>query len=291
MSLNYSHYKEEEKNVVYRNRMPLRIQKHINRNKRADLLIPLDLHPYDRLKTKMGEQLIYSKHVSIYGVYYICCIGEYKQIVKEQLACIYNSGLFSKTQMLYCFICRYNEGVKELLKPYASKIKVIFTEENLYEKFALENFRTYIPTGTYYYLYYFHSKGVSHDPKTGAIYHQRRKNLDFFILVQHEICIFWLDNNYDAVGTTLSLYPSLHFSGNFWWTTSRHLSRLPTTIRDTYYAPEMYICSIPEGKYISVCQTTNDKCVEDYKLMSRETILKQSTNAPIKNIGCKHMAF
>jgi len=44
--------------------------------------------------------------------------------------------------------------------------------------------------------------------------------------------------NYDNTGR----YP-LHFSGNFFWTTSHHLKTLPDTIGDGYNDPEFWLCS------------------------------------------------
>lgn len=276
---------------MYPKKMPLRIQRHINQNRNMDSFIPLDLSPFEKLKNNLIFPIIFTP-TPIYGVYYICCIGNYLQIVKEQLESLTRSGLWKRTNKLVCFICQYKHEIMDLFQPFLSKLQIISTSENKYEKYALENFRSYMPPpSTLYYLYYFHTKGVSRDLEKEKIYHERRRNLDFFILEQYEICLFWLDRQYDAVGTALSLYPAVHFSGNFWWTTSRHLSRLSPTLRDTYYAPEMYICSDPDGKYISLCQTTNTDKVEKYRLLSKEEILRQSTTFPIKNRMCRNMKF
>lgn len=248
--------------------------------------IEYDVAPYEQMRTRMDFP--YLHHSLVYGVYFICCIGEYKQIVAEQLYLIRKSGLLRKTDTLFCFICKFNPEIMEILEPYQSKLKIIFTTENLYERYALNNFRSHITTTSPYYLYYFHTKGVS---RSANVFHDTRRNLDYFILDRHEICMFWLDNGYDAVGTSLSLYPSLHFSGNFWWARSSHLDRLPREISKAYYASEMYVCGFPMGKYISVCQTTNKKQREDYILLSREEILHQSTCVPHNNVACKNMRF
>lgn len=267
-------------------KMPLRLKKYINTTRKSPP--PTDdkkeeecVFPYETLHNyHLTNYNI--KNPEIYGVYFICCIGNYQTIVREQMLCIERSGLFHKTNQIYCFICQFKEDVMELLQPYMSKLTIIPTTENLYEKFALSNIWNYISTEMPFYLYYFHTKGVS---RSKQVFHDRRQNLNFFILEKHEACLFWLRNGYDAVGTALSLYPTLHFSGNFWWTTSDHLKKLPKEIRDTYYAPEMYICSCPEDKYISVCQTTNDKKRSNYESLQLDDILKQSTITPIKNIG------
>jgi hypothetical protein len=208
--------------------------------------------------------------------------------MEEQLQSLKKSGLLEKTTELLCFICKFEIQVMKILKPYKNKIKFIVTDENLYERFALQNFRHYIQQKEPYYMYYFHTKGVSHNIKE-TNFHNIRRNLDYFILEKHEICLYWLDHGYDVVGTALSLYPALHFSGNFWWVKSEHLDRLPASIRNTYYAPEMYICSHPNGKYISICQHTNHGMLSLLRRITDENILKQSTTTPIQNVYSKHM--
>lgn len=227
---------------------------------------------------------------NIYGVYFICCKGDYKKIIEEQLRSIKKNGLLDKTTELLCFICGFDIEVMKLFKPFKTKIKFITTRENLYEKFALQNFRYYINKKQPYYMYYFHTKGVSHSLQEKH-FHETRRNLDYFILEKHEICTWWMDHGYDAVGTSLSLHPTLHFSGNFWWTRSEHINQLPKEIRSTYYAPEMYICSHPNGRYISICQHTNThNLVELHKTTDADIIL-QSTSIPIDNIKDKDMPY
>ena len=229
--------------------------------------------------------------MKIYGVYYVCCRGAYRSIIQEQLASIQKSGLLEKTTELLCFICDFKMDVMMLFRPFKTKVKFITTKENLYERFALQNFRHYIHNKKQpYYIYYFHTKGVSH-PIEETQFHQRRRNLDYFILEKHDLCLRFLNNGYDVVGTALSLYPSLHFSGNFWWAKSSHLDRLPTEIRGTYYAPEMYICCHPNGKYISLCQHTNHHTNEELRKITDKDLIKNSTSIPIDNIYDKGLVF
>lgn len=281
-------------------KMPLRIQKYVqkkhypneinfitNENKKS---------PYEKLGLGISKNPFLSTvsrtSSKIYGVYFICCIGNYKEIVAEQMTTLNRSGLFRKTDTIYCFICLYNDEILPILEPYLSKLRIISTPENLYERFALDHFREHIPPSETYSLFYFHTKGVSRDVETMGIFHQQRRNLDYFILEKHEVCLFWLNHNYDAVGTTLSMYPAMHFSGNFWWAKSSHLKRLPPTVMtDGYLAPEMYVCSFPGGRYISVCQTTNHQTITDFTGLSNTDILKQSTCAPILNRHCRNMTF
>lgn len=219
---------------------------------------------------------------TIYGVYFVCCKGNYKKIIEEQMGSIQKSGLLDKTTVLLVFICNFDIAVMKLFRRFKTKIRFIVTKENLYEKFALQNYRYYVDNKKPYYLYYFHTKGVSHSLQE-TTFHEIRRNLDYFILEKHEICIHWLDRGYDAVGVALSLFPTLHFSGNFWWAKSSHLERLPADIRPTYYAPEMYICSHPNGKYMSICQHTNRRPKSVLAKIPDENILQQSTTIPLYN--------
>lgn len=227
----------------------------------------------------------------IYGVYFVCCRGAYQSIIEEQLDSIKKSGLLEKTTELLCFICDFKMDVMRLFRPFQTKVKFITTTENLYERFALQNFQHYIHNKNQpYYVYYFHTKGISHSIEEKS-FHQIRRNLDYFILEKHNLCLRFLDDGYDAVGTALTLYPSLHFSGNFWWAKSTHLDRLPSEIRATYYAPEMYICSHPNGKYISLCQHTNHYTNEELRKVTDKDLIKNSTSTPIVNIYDRGMMF
>ena len=86
---------------------------------------------------------------------------------------------------------------------------------------------------------------------------------------------------YDAVGCSLTKLPTLHFSGNFWWSKSEHLNKLPMTIGNGYLDPEMYICSHPNSKYISLSQTTNEGSIMDEMKRSDNEILNEITSQSI----------
>ena len=59
------------------------------------------------------SDLIYSKKntekIPIFGVYFICCINNYLDIVKEQLD-ILNKGLLEITKHLIIFITKYDKN-------------------------------------------------------------------------------------------------------------------------------------------------------------------------------------
>jgi hypothetical protein len=227
---------------------------------------------------------------NIYGIYFICCLNNYLDIVREQLTEITNSGLYNNTTQLLLFITLYDENntqLQKLLQDFdkQNKIKMITTSENLYEKFAISNYKKYISHCNDYYVYYFHTKGISKYSEDN-IFSRRRKILDFYILNKYNISIKLLEN-YDAVGCSLYKYPKLHFSGNFWWSKSSHLNKLNDEIGDGYLAPEMYICSFLDSKYISLNNYTNNGIINDFILLNDTDIMNNVKTTPIENVEHK----
>jgi hypothetical protein len=228
---------------------------------------------------------------SVYGLYFVCCYENYIDVIKEQLSILVISGLYKKTKQLFIFICMFNkENAANLIKLFSyfdpdKKITLITTDQNLYEKFAINIYKKYIDDSSPYYFYYFHTKAVSRnkDNRFSTI----RKILNFYTLSKPEININLL-NYYDVVGCSLSVYPKLHFSGNFWWAKSDYTAKLVEPIRNTYLAPEMYICSGKEGNFISLCQTTNDSKLSEHVNKSYEIIASELTTVPIYNEECKY---
>lgn len=230
----------------------------------------------------------------IFGVYYICCYGEYYlNIVEEQLSVLKNSGLYDITKKIIIFVTLYKNGdntnktnkLNDIFKTFDlnNKFEIITSELNLFEKFAINNYKKYINSPDYY-MYYFHTKGVTRNINVEGetIYHIIRKNLNFYTLTKYKINLELLEK-YDVVGCSLSKYPKLHFSGNFWWTKSSHINNLPESINNNYLAPEMYICSYEKGKYISLSNTTNNNCLEETIVNNESVILKNITESIIDN--------
>lgn len=218
---------------------------------------------------------------NIYGVYFISCFGNYLNIVKEQIFKLISTNLYNNTKKLICFICNVQENVLEFLKSY-SKIQIISTKENLYEKYAINQYKDYIDDSKYN-LYYIHTKGVTRKAKN---YLDWRYLCEYFTINKWQLC-YYLLNYYDSVGINLSVFPSLHYSGNFWWSKSENLNQLKN-IDDKYLSPEMYVCS--NLNYRCACLFKSfiihwlfeyDKT--NYINISDIDLLKQITSIPIFN--------
>lgn len=216
---------------------------------------------------------------NIYGIYFICCINNYLEVVKEQME-VLKKGLLNITKKLIIFITNYRADDKlldDILMGYNenNKLIIVTSPENLYEKFAINNYKKYI-TDANYYMYYFHTKGVK--DKNNPFLHiftSRRKLLNFYTLEKYKVNIELLQS-YDAVGCCLNLHPKKHFSGNFWWSKSDYLNNL-SYINDNYLSPEMYILSNDECEFISLANDTNDTPIENYEFRDDENILQNVT--------------
>jgi hypothetical protein len=218
-----------------------------------------------------------NQDLKIFGVYFICCIQQYLEIVKEQLTCL-DKGLLDKTYKLIIFITNYDKDkcieLDNILNSYGSKFILIKTQSNLYEKYAINNYKNYI-TDTEYYIYYFHTKGLKdkNDPSIN-IFSSRRQILNYYTLIQYNINIKLLEI-YDAVGCSLHLYPKKHFSGNFWWSKSSYLQTLEN-VNDNYLSPEMYILSNNNCKCIALTNNA-EQMMSDNKLPDEILIMSSCT--------------
>jgi len=222
-------------------------------------------------------EIIYSKNIPIFGVYFICCINNYLDVVKEQL-CILEQGLINITTKVIIFVTKYDKDncseLDEIFKKY-NKFIIIKSQDNLYEKYAINNYKQYI-TEKEYYLFYFHTKGLKKkDDPLLHIFTSRRQILNYYTLTQFNINIKLL-KIYDAIGCSLHLYPKKHFSGNFWWSKSNYLQNLQN-INEKYLSPEMYILSNNNCKYVSLSNNTNNILINNYEFPDEITIEQNLT--------------
>lgn len=195
----------------------------------------------------------------IYGVYYICCLNNYYEIVQDQLLRLVNSCLYDNSYKIICFVCNQSNECLKLLKQY-EKIQIIATDENLYEKFAINNYKKYIDHNQYY-LYYIHTKGIT---RTEQCFTDWRNLCNYITINKWKLSIELL-YYYDCVGINLKNFPKKHFSGNFWWSKSEHLNKL-NDINDGYLSPEMYILSYYRTNYVSLFESNVIHCMIPYNI-------------------------
>jgi hypothetical protein len=98
--------------------------------------------------------------------YHIYCNENTKPIVIDQINKITFSGLYEKTQQIFCFITgkqNYISDIAQLIQKCGKKYLVIAVgiDDTSYERFTLLKIREFISPGEK--ILYIHSKGVSHD--------------------------------------------------------------------------------------------------------------------------------
>ena len=238
------------------------------------------------IKKDICNKIIYSfkKLRKIYGIYFICCIDNYLNIISEQINKLVESGLYDASDSILCFVCLKTEECINYLKKY-EKIKIISTSENLYEKYAINNFKKYLSGD--YYLYYIHSKSVTHNESNFIDW---RNLCDYFTITKWRLSIEFL-NYYDCVGINLYNFPKRHFSCNFWWSKSEHLNTLKD-INNGYLSPEMYICSNLRTNYVcifnsNICHYFYNFPKELYNTITDYNIINNSTIIPTFNLSDK----
>ena len=191
--------------------------------------------------------------------------------VLQYLNIIQTSLLLDNIDIIYiCFIgnCPIPMCDIDILKyNYNNKINLIKISENLsdYEvptlnflyKFCLQNLN--------YNVLYLHTKNVG--KVINYCIEDRIECLLYFLVSKWEICIKKLDT-FSACGVDLRTEPTLHFSGNFWWSTAKNVSQLPSPIEfsnlHNYPNPlnserhnqEFWICYNKNNTPISLWDTT-----------------------------------
>jgi hypothetical protein len=181
---------------------------------------------------------------NIYVFYHIYCNKETISIVKDQLAKLVFSELYSKVTTVYCFLTGDSTEITEtkaLISAYGSKFKVAAEGpgDKSYERFTLEKIHTYIkPDDKFVYI---HSKGVTDKKGVPEAIYWWRTYMEYNLFTRASECIELL-NTYDIVGVAYSKYIiGSHFSGNFWWSTGKYYLSLNRTIGLEYNDPESYI--------------------------------------------------
>lgn len=181
-------------------------------------------------------------------VYHCYLVGNWKQIVSEQLLRIKNSGLYDAADSIYVTV-NLSEGTEEefneVTKEYSKLTKEFFTD-NRAEYPAVKKVRE-IGLSKDTKIFYLHTKGVSNTYskyKTKEISSEKIKNifawkecLEYFLIDKWEESIKKLDE-YDSVGVTCN---GGWFWGNFWWTQSKHVQKTKEVSMGTRWAYEAWI--------------------------------------------------
>jgi hypothetical protein len=114
-------------------------------------------------------------------------------------------------------------------------------------------------------ILYLHTKGISY-AKSDPRYENGLDWINYmlhFLCTKSDDCLRLLDYN-DAAGCNFSEAPKAHFSGNFWWATSKYLKTLDTGLLTDKMSAEWWVLSKPDVKKSVLWQSGKNHFQERY---------------------------
>ena len=144
---------------------------------------------------------------------------------------IKNTGLINHLEAIYI----NNIGIPIKENTYGNKINICNYSDNpkLYEIPTINKIHQFSKENTNCNILYLHTKGISYDDN------EQKENdwidmMLYFLVKKFELCLEKLQEGFQAVGCNYeqNINPS-HFSGNFWWSESQYISKLPSLIEKT----------------------------------------------------------
>lgn len=241
----------------------------------------------------------------IYGMYHVFCVNNWISLVKEQLGACLDSGLLHITTKLF-ISCVYSSDadindLKETVSQYGVDFEIVVSlplGENQFEFPALEYIYN-LAKREDFYVYYFHTKGVSYTVESSSKYpsskfeHLKecseawRKMMEYFIFYKYNVAINVL-KHYDTYGCKYDdpIVPPYHYkyyAGNFWWSKSSYIKTLPAISdkekQNRYWAENWLL--LKADKIFSAFNTPTElyavkipKCIYTYKIKKFQDVIE-----------------
>lgn len=182
--------------------------------------------------------------------FHIAKMGNYKEICSEIFEYIKDSNIMENSE-LYLSIVGKGEDIKTDIK-----YNIIFQNDNVLvgEMPILMKIRDFaLIDNNNINILYIHTKGASNS--YNVCIEDWRKYMLYFNVIKYKDCLDILEN-YDACGVDLREDPVKHYSGNFWWSKTNHIKKLPKfdemkIVISERHKSEFWICNI-DGNYYSM---------------------------------------
>ena len=221
-----------------------------------------------------GEAVKHAKAMHMYV--HVCMIGEWRKILQKLLARCHQSGLLNEVAACHVVAVgdvKEHDNLRKIVQRFEKcEIRRLYRNIKLYERPTLslmwEDCQKFEPDTRILYL---HTKGVTH--KEGRKKRCIQDWIDFmsaFVIDRFPMATQLLER-FDACGVNFLFQPSMHFSGNFWWSKSSHVRTLRKKIGKDYLDPEMWICSREDGSYASMAQSNVHHYAKRYEPKKYET--------------------
>jgi hypothetical protein len=194
-----------------------------------------------KIKPRKNKTIKSNKN-NIVGYIHVCQKGNWQKSYDMLMDCIKKHGLYDRVSELRVGIVNDKGILIEDKRFEDPKIKIIYigTSKN-YERPTLLHMKQYSfidsPNTLYFYL---HTKGIRHfGTKLESTVVSWIKDMLYWNIQLWKKAVDVLQK-YDTYGCNVSKTTN-HYSGNFWWTTAKHVQTLPNKIPDYYTAPEDWI--------------------------------------------------
>ena len=199
-------------------------------------------HWFEKGKLK---NLKYNLNRNIIGYFHIFQKEGWKKSFDLIFSKIKESNLYENTIEIRIGIVNDLKYIEDDERLKDKKIKIIFHKSSLeYERPTLYHMKesSYIDENNTLY-WYCHTKGIRHFNTEKETYIIDWINLlSYWNFTKWKYAIYFL-KEFDTYGCN-AILNKIHYSGNFWWATSKHIQKLPFIIPDYYTAPENWVCTI-----------------------------------------------
>ena len=208
----------------------------------------------------------------IIGFWHICLIGNWKQVVDEQLNELLQYGLIEACQSIQIGVLGPEDQLNLLLGKIKkhSKLSVKFYHRDItqYEFPTLFLLKEECHVNEFF-GFYFHTKGVSYNGHPGGTHW--RQYMSYYNLEKWRDCIARLKQGYNLCGVKLMVRPPekeatpghwpTHYSGNFFHFRSEYIETCPeisTVNHKNRFESEFWVCSGKNINPISLCDKMID---------------------------------
>lgn len=197
----------------------------------------------------------------IIGYIHICLKPGWKKSFDMLINSIKTSNLYDNIEKIRCGLLTDDGDFVDDERFRDPKISVIYVgKSDEYERPTLLHMKKCAesdPEETKYF--YLHTKGLRHfGTENESFVIEWINTLLYWNIERWEFAIEKL-KDHDTYGCYYS--NNRHYSGNFWWATSHHIKKLPSTIEESYLAPEDWVLTINESVYCSQ-EYTKEWCRE-----------------------------
>jgi hypothetical protein len=190
-----------------------------------------------------------SNSKKIIGYIHVCQIEGWKRSFDMIFNCIQNFGLYDVIEEIRIGVISDSGLLIPDDRFNDAKIKIIYIgKSNEYERPTLLHMRdSSLKDGLECKYFYLHTKGLRHfgTDKENYVIDWIHLML-YWNIIKWKIALEKLEN-YNTYGC--EELKEIFYSGNYWWATSEHISKLPDEIEDKYTAPEEWLLQVKENIY------------------------------------------